>query len=92
MGGRIDRKLLLRPITVEVALEHARAQWQRQSGRAIGGVRIDEQDLVAEAHRADTGCDPVRFVVRDDAGGNLSATSGSRHAHLAASARAKGLE
>ena len=64
----IDRELLLRAVTGPVALDDPGAEGGGAFARAVGGMRVDDQDLVAEAQRAQARLDAVSLVVSNDAG------------------------
>ena len=68
VAGALHCKLLLRPITGPVAFDHACAQPRGQLTCGVRGVRVHDNDLVAEAYGLQTRLDPIGFVVGDDAG------------------------
>ena len=67
-SGGIDGELLLRAIAGPVALDDARAVARRELARSVGRMRVDDDDLVAEAHTLEASLDPIRLIESDDAG------------------------
>jgi len=63
---RIDGELLLRAVTRPVALDDPRPQGGREFARAVGGMRVDDDDFVAEADGTQAGFDTVSFVEGDN--------------------------
>src|SRR5581483_3517989 len=63
----VHRELLLRAVPGPVALDHAGAERASNLTCAIRGMRVNDDDLVTEADRAQAGLDPVRLVVSDHA-------------------------
>jgi len=81
---RIDGELLLRAVTRPVALDDPRSEGGRELARAVGGMRIDHDDFVAEADRTQAGFDTLGFVEGDNACRQAAVT---RHAHPAVASR-----
>ena len=77
------REVFLRAKARPVSLDHARTERARELSRGICRVRIHDDQLVAKGHRnaGRPRCD--RFVVRDNAGGELCGVRWSSLGHLA---------
>jgi len=83
-SGRLHRELLLRTIPRPVALDDARAEGRGELARAVGRVRVHDDDLVAEIDGAQTSLDPVGLVERDDARRQAAVIG---HGHLSVGSR-----
>jgi hypothetical protein len=67
MTGAVHGELLLRAVAGPVALDDAGPEGGGELAGAVGRVRIDDQDIVAEIDRAHACLDTVGLVERDDA-------------------------
>src|SRR3954462_14326992 len=69
--GGFDGELLLRPVPGPIALDDTRIQAACDLASSVCRMGINDDNLVAEAQRPQASIDPIRLVVRDDAGGQL---------------------
>src|SRR5882757_6224095 len=71
MTGAVDGELFLRTVPGPIALDDTGSERAGNLARRIRGMRINDEDLVAKAHGPQARLDPIRLVVRDNAGGQL---------------------
>ena len=67
VSGALYGELFLRAVTRPVTFNDARTAACRQLASGVGGVRVHDDDFIAEADGLQTRFDPIGFVVGDDA-------------------------
>ncbi len=82
-----DRKLLLRAEAGPRIDDHSRAAVRRNVARRIGGIGVDDEDLVSPGDGFAGGLDIRFFIERDDGGADLHSDSSHKEAQKAQKAQ-----